>query len=218
MSNLGYPFPSLSTSTSADGTVFTNEGPLLNGAPSPGQWLLVDAKRTFGWEIRQGNYLTGATVVPKGDPLMQVRYDIRIWTPNDAGVYRKMLRTTLKKPIIQLTGASSGIITLNSASAAMSIDDPSLKDVSVSSVVVLSASVLYHPLKTSGGHGAWTAEVEFLEFRQPIAALPLPDQTIPDQGPVTPAAVNAQAQAQASIEQGRQSRSKATRRTLMGGG
>jgi hypothetical protein len=199
-----FPLPRLVTSFGPGG-VFCSEGPVVNGQQMPGQWLLVGAKRIFGWEQRQASYMTGATLVPTGDPLLWVRYDVRIWNSGDAMIYRNLLKGLLKKPVVQIS-STTGLVTTNAATAALGIDDPSLKDVGVTQVVVASVTPLYNPLKTSGGRGPWTAEVEFIEWRKPRAALAIPDQTIADPGPVTPAAVNMVAQEQANVQAGDKAR------------
>lgn len=152
----------------------------LAGVPLPGQWLLVDATRTFGWQMRKGYGLTGATIVPIGDDLMTAKFAIKIWTSSDAGVYRTLLKTLLKKP----AGVLPGVPT----SAGMGVDHPSLKDMGISAVVVKSVTPLFSPLVTSGGKGPWTAAVEFWEFRAPLPAIPTPSTVYPDRAPPNPSA------------------------------
>lgn len=195
-----FPYPNLTTAYTEDG-VSVCEGPTLAGFKMPGQWLLTGCEVISGWEIRAGNYLTGATLVPSGDPLTEITYSIRIWTSNDAGIYRQLLGTILKKPVIQITG-TSGIITTNVSTAVIGIDDPSLKDVGITEVVVKSRTPLINPLVTSGGKGPWTATVKFLQWRAPIPALPIPDQTTPDPGALTPSAFNASQQENANLTAG----------------
>jgi hypothetical protein len=202
-----YPLPKLVTSTGPSG-VFTSEGPLINGAPMPGQWLLTAAKRVFGWQVVAGNYLSGARLVPIGDPLLECTYSIRIWTSSDAQTFRNLLRTTLKKGAVSIggttagtQGATPGLISQASV-AALGIDDPALKDVGCTSVVIKSVSPLMNPLVTSGGKGPWTASIEFIEYRPFKQAGPIPDQAIPDQGPVTPSAYNAAQQAGGAMNAG----------------
>lgn len=214
-SKSNFPYPRLTQSFGPGGT-FTSEGPTVNGQAMPGQWLLMDAVREFGWEERVGNYLTGATLVPKGDPLTVVKYSVRIWASSDAGVYRKLLQTTLKKPVIRVTG-TAGLISTNASTAVLGIDDPALKDLGITQVVVASVSALLNPLVTSGGKGPWTASVSFKEYRKPIPALPIPDQVIPDNGAVTPSAFNMQQQENANITQGTKDLQAATARRLLGG-
>jgi hypothetical protein len=208
-----FPFPRLSYSSTFAG-VSVSEAPSINGQQMPGQWLLMEATRVFGWEERVGSYLSGATLVPKGDPLLLARYAIRIWTSADAASYRRLLGTTLKKPVIQMS-ATAGLILTNASTAVLGIDDAQLKDIGVSKVVVWSVSALLNPLATGSGRGPWTAYVEFKEYRKPRPALPIPDQTIPDTGPVTPSAFNMSQQEQSRMRAGTVSRNAATATRLL---
>ena len=189
-----FPYPHLVQASSPAGSV-TYEGPTLNGIPMPGQWLLVRCTREYGWQEQQANFMSGAYLVPKGDPLALVEYDIRIWESAAAAQFRQLLSTVLKKPVTVIPGSLG-------SSAAIGINDPSLKDIGVTNVVVWSVTPLFNPLVTSGGKGPWTAHVAFKEYRQPLPALPIPDQTIPDPGAVTPSAANNLATANASVTAG----------------
>lgn len=189
-----FPYPKLITSAGPAGS-FVSEGPTINGSPMPGQWLLTRATREFGWQEQKANFMTGAFLVPIGDPLMPIEYDVKIWNSGDAGVYRGLLKSLLKKPVTVVPGSAS-------STAALGIDDPSLKDLNVSKVVVLSASALLNPLLSSGGKGAWTAKVTFKEYRPARPALPIPDQNIPDPGAVTPSAFTNYTTAQATVTAG----------------
>jgi hypothetical protein len=189
-----WPYPHFTQNTGPTGTL-TCEGPTINGIPMPGQWLLKSAPKFFGWQEQAATFMNGAYLVPKGDPLVLVEYDVRIWSSADAVVYRALLGTLLKKPVIVVPGVGG-------SSAALGIHDPSLKDVGVTSVVVWSVTPLYNPLVTSGGKGPWTASVAFKQYRPLTPAPPVPDQTIPDPGAVTPAAANNLAAANASVTAG----------------
>jgi hypothetical protein len=186
---MGYPFSKLVQ----QGGV-TCEGPTINGIAMPGQWLLKKARRVFGWQIQQPNFMTGATIVPKGDPLMEIEYEVRIWQDAAMTVFLSLCQSILKKPAIAVSG---------SASSALGIDDPTLKVYNVASVVVAFVDIPKNPLVSSGGKGPWVGSVGFLEYRKPLPALPVPDQTIPDPGAVTPQAASANlATAGASITSG----------------
>lgn len=178
-----FPVPKLIRSSGPTGS-FTYESFNLGGVPMPGQWLLVDAPRVFGWQILKAYGQSYATVLPIGDDLVKARFAIRIWTSADAGVYRQLLKTTLRKPVGLMPGSTSA--------AGLGIDQPQLLDIGVSSVVVARVTPLYNPLVTSGGRGPWTAECELLEYRKPLAALPKPNQSIPAKSPPKPTAQDAQ--------------------------
>ena len=173
-----FPIPRLVRSSGPGGT-FTSESFCLAGTTMPGQWLLVDCTRVYGWQIQKGYGLTGATLLPIGDDPLVAKFAVKIWTSADAGVFRDCLRTVLRKPINLIPGSPS--------SAGLGIDQPQLKDMGVTAVVVKSVTPLMNPL-VQGGGGAWTAGVEFYEYRQPLPALPKPNQTTPDRSPPVPSA------------------------------
>lgn len=172
-----FPVPRLSY---AEGATF--ESLSLAGVPMPGQWLLTQCTREYGWEIRKGNGLSGATLVPIGDPLIEITFQIKIWTSTDAAFFLQAQKQILKKPAFAVPGTGEF--------AGFGISQPQLASVGVDTVVIKSITPLMNPLVTSGGKGPWTATVVFLEYRQPIAAIKKPNQRIPDKAPPT---INAKA-------------------------
>lgn len=211
-----FPYPRLVQSTGAGGS-FTAEGPLINGRPMPGQWLLAAADRTYEMQEQKGLYITGARLLPVNLPLAHIKYAIRIWTSADAGVYRKLLGTLFKNPFVNLP-ATQGLSATVSV-AALAIEDPSLRDIGVTAVAVNRVTPLLNPLVTSGGKGPWTAEAEFIEFRSPGKPMQAPaDQAIPDAGEVTPSAYNLANQESANLAQGQRDLQNAAARQLLGRG
>jgi hypothetical protein len=168
-----------------DGVSYTFESFNLGGTLLPGQWLLTDATRVFGWQVQKGAGLTGATLFPTGDDPMTLKFAVKIWSNVDAALYRTLLKTLLRKPVGFVPGT-----TKLQASAALGIDHPGALDLGVTAVVVKSVTGLMNPLVTSGGKGAWTAAVEFLEWRTPIPAEKKPTQKTPDVAPASPTAAN----------------------------
>jgi hypothetical protein len=190
-----FPYPSLVQTNGPGLSSYTFEGPTIIGIPMPGQWLLTKAAREFGLQQQRANFLSGAFIVPKGDPLMEIEYEVRIWESGTMGVFRGLLKTLLKKPVASL-GAAIPI------AAALGIDDPALKDLGVSYVVVSHIDYPKNPLVASGGKGPWVGHVGFLEYRSGVPALPVPDQGIPDPGAVTPSAASNLGTAQADMTAG----------------
>jgi len=190
-----FPYPALNQVDLPGASSITQEGPYINGVHMPGQWLLTRAVREFGWQQQRQNFMTGAVLVPIGDPLAPIEYEVRIWEDGTMGLFRAMLQTLLKKPVVAL-GAAIPI------SAALGIDDPLLKDLGIANVVVAFVDIPKNPLVSSGGKGPWVGRVGFIEYRQPLPALPLPDQTIPSPGALTPPASSNLATAQASVTAG----------------
>jgi hypothetical protein len=175
-----FPVPQLITGQGAAGK-FTYESPTLAGSPMPGQWLLTELTRVFGWDERQGYGLSGAYLVPKGDPLVEMSFDVNIWASADAANYRQLLKTVLRKPTGLVIGASN-------SSAAMGISFPQVNDMGITAVVVTAVTPLMNPLVTSGGKGPWKAKVKLKEFRAPLPAIGIPKTVIPDKAPPNPSA------------------------------
>lgn len=215
--NTNFPVPRLIQSQGSGGS-FTYEGPLIAGQPMPGQWLLTRVTREFGWQQQAPGFMGGAGLVPSGLPLAEIEYSIRIWESGTAGVYRKLLGGLFSKAVVVVPGQNPGTTTLahaSGSSAALSIDDPSLKDIGITTVVVKSVTPLFNPLVTSGGKGPWTATVVLIEYREPVALPPLLDQKIPESGAVTPSAANNLATANAAVAAGDKARQAAAARQLL---
>jgi hypothetical protein len=222
-SSPAFPYAHLSQITIPGLGTLTHEGPIINGQAMPGQWLLTDCTVGFGWEIREGNYQSGATLVPKGNPPTRVKYDVRIWAANDAKQYLALLGTMFKKPIVSVSGTqvsvsgANGTNVVNTGSVAAAIleaatfgiDDPSLRSVGITKVVLWSVTPLFNPLAKGNGAGPWTAQVEFLQSKPIGQADPMPDQTTPSPGPLNPSAYQNMQIAQAKMAADRAARQAA---------
>jgi hypothetical protein len=110
----GFPYPTLVQIQSPLGSI-TSEAPTINGVGMPGQWILTRLPKRFGWQEQQANFMSGAYVVPKGDPLAHFEYEIRIFESGTFTLFRQILGTLLKKPVVALPGLP--------ASAALGIND-----------------------------------------------------------------------------------------------
>jgi hypothetical protein len=193
--NTNFPYPRLVQTSGPGQPSVTYEGPIINGIPMPGQWLLTKADRTYGWQKQAANFLTGAYLVPIGDPLMDIEYEVRIWEDGAMAIFLGLLGTLLSKPVVVVPGGVA-------SSAALGIQDPALKVLKVPNVVVSAVSGPKNPLITSGGKGPWIGKVAFIEYRSAKPALPVPSQTIPDPGAVTPSAASNLATANAAVSAG----------------
>jgi hypothetical protein len=150
----------------------------------PGKWTLLSAEKLFGWQIQQGYGLSGAFVFPKGDELVVAKFRGEFWASADWLQFTIYRKTLFKKPAFTVPGGL--------ATAALGIDHPELKAQGVTSVVVLKVGV-----GTNDGHGLWSIEVELLQYRPPVKALPIPKTKIPDVAAPTPSATtNAQIEMQ----------------------
>jgi len=147
----------------------------IAGAPAPGKWTLLRGPRVYGWDVRKGYGLMGATVVPTGDDVMRARFLVEIWSPTDYALFQVFRSTYLKKQLVAVQGSPIGL--------AIGIDHPELKGLNATSFVPLEVNPL-----VNDGFGVWMAEVEFLEYRKPLPALTKPNAAIPDASPPVPQA------------------------------
>lgn len=142
----------------------------LSGFVLPGKWTLLSADKIYGWQINQATGLSGATVSPKGDPLVVARFKCEIWDEIDMSLFKTFRKQFFSKGSFSLPG---GLFT-----AGMGISHPELKALGVTTVVVQKVA----PLIDEGG-GLWVTEVEFLEYRPPVKVQKKPTQKTPDVGP-----------------------------------
>jgi hypothetical protein len=196
-----FPIPSESQVSGPDVPSVTYSGPTINGIPMPGRWVLTALTRQFGWQEQQASFLSGAYLVPKGDPLVHCEFEISIWQDGAWAIFNALLSTLFKKPIVSLAGVP--------ASAALGIDHPALKAIGITNVVVDSIGYPLNPLVSSGGKGTWVGKMSFIEYRPAKPALPVPSQAIPDPGAVTPGASTNMATSQAAVAAGDDARQAA---------
>jgi hypothetical protein len=161
------------------------------GLPAPGKWTLLSATKEYGWQVRQATAMTGATVVPIGDPLPEPEFMVEFFDPRDFLAFKAFRTAFLKKPLVAVTGAPAGL--------ALGIDHPELKELGISSVVVKSITPVLND-----SYGVWSCKVKFLKYGKPKPALNKPDAAIPDNGAPRPTAQNetevALQQAQAQLQ------------------
>ncbi len=144
----------------------------------PGKWTLLDAPKTFGWQIMKGIALDGATASPTGEGLITAKFRGEIWEPSDFALFKEIRKAILVKPVFSLGGS---LLT-----GAMGIDHPELKALGVTNVVM---SELRPMIQERGGK--WVCHVDFLQYRRPTPALPAPKLVVPDHAPPMPSAQNA---------------------------
>lgn len=137
------------------------------GVLAPGKWTLMRGERVYGWDVRKGTALSGATVVPTGDELVEAEFLVEIWTVADYIAYKLFRSQYLKKALVATPGSPIAM--------ALGIDHPELKELGATSFVVRSS-----PALLNDGFGVWGGTVKFLEYRKPLPALSKPDAAIPD--------------------------------------
>lgn len=150
---------------------------LLDNLPMAGKWTLTRCTKKFGWVQQKGSFLTGATVLPDGDPLISAEFRVEFWTNADWQAFQAYRGRLIIKPAFQL-----GITT-----AAIPIKHPELSILGVENVLVeeVSAFIQEEP-------GLWVGSVKFLQYRPPIPAIKKPSQAIPGVAPNVPTARSAQ--------------------------
>lgn len=168
MPQLGPPGLSQAVAPSPVTTFFPSVRTIsIAGFVLPGKWTLVEAEKVFGWQIQQGYGLSGAFIFPKGDELVVAKFLGEFWASADFFQFRQLRSQLFKKPVFTVGGTIS--------SAALGIDHPELKALGVTAVVVLKEHAAVHD-----GHGLWSVKVDFLQFRAPQPAPPIPKTKIPD--------------------------------------
>ena len=138
----------------------------LNNVQMPGKWTLRPGSKKYGWEVRKGTFMSGATVVPTGDDLIEAEFDVEIWDPVDLLAFNIARAGFLTKALIGVPGVPIAV--------ALGIDHPELAQLGCSSVVVKEC-----PWLTNDGYGVWVGTVKFLQYRPPLLALGKPTSATP---------------------------------------
>lgn len=92
-----FPYPRLIQTGEPGLEYVTYEGPIINGQPMPGQWLLKRSERVFGWQKQSAAFQNGATVVPTGDPPMDIEYEVRLWESGAWRIYQGLCSRTSRE-------------------------------------------------------------------------------------------------------------------------
>jgi hypothetical protein len=151
----------------------------IGGSTAPGKWRLIEATKQYGWDIRKGQALDGATVVPTGDELIVAKFEVTLWDEAQFAPFY-LLRTTYLRKALRKTSGS-----LNTW--AIGVDHPELGALGAGDFVVKEITPL-----VNNGNGLWTCTVTFLQYRKPKAALSKPDAAIPAAAAPMPTAQDAQ--------------------------
>jgi len=139
----------------------------LGGSTLPGQWLLHDCKKMFGWQIQMGYGLSGAFLLPKGDPLVVAKFHGKFWAHSDYLIYKQLRKTLLVKPVAFIGG---GVTT-----AALGINHPELNDLGVHAVVIGEIDAT---IQRENGAGLWEARIDLIQYRPYVAPPKAPTQKI----------------------------------------
>jgi hypothetical protein len=150
----------------------------LGGQILPGKWTLHKAERIFGWQIKQNYGLSGAFIVPKGDPLLVAEFQGEFWAQADYRSYRQMSEILFAKAVVNGPGGTTTL--------ALGISHPEVNRLGCYAVVCGK-----HGATIDRGGGLWETRVELIEFRLYLPALPQPSQKIPAEKVAPPIATNA---------------------------
>lgn len=152
----------------------------LSGENCPGRCTLTGVNAAQGWEIRAGYGLSWATLVPKGEELSKVEFDVDIWTADDSALFDAFAAKYLARPAPAQPGTTAP------KSFGFLHDQASAPPYEVTSVVVLDVTYLGQRETGMVGH-----HVSLLEWRQPLPAPKRPDQSTPATDTGMPAAKDA---------------------------
>lgn len=153
---------------------------LIQNERSPGQAIVQRSSSPRGWDERKGYALTGATLVPTGDPLGQFSVIFRFWDPADMPAWYAFAAKYFDKGVRFVPGTITP--------RALGIYHPILAapPIRITQVVVEDATGLE---KTEDG--LWFCEVFFKAYRKPKPALAAPQAAIPAASTAAPTAVDA---------------------------
>lgn len=153
---------------------------LINAKKSPGQAIIKPPNSPRGWDERQGYALSGASLVPSGNPLGTFSIVFRFWDPAVMPAWYEYAATYFDESV----RFNPGTITPR----ALGIYHPILAapPIRITQVVVTDAIGLD---KTEDG--LWFAEVYFKRYRAPVKVPPAPKAAIPAAATAAPVATDA---------------------------
>jgi hypothetical protein len=133
----------------------------------PGQSRIRKLDSPRGWDERAGYALSGATLVPKGDPLAVPVIEVQIWEGEQYAAWLVFAAKYLSEAVKYKPGTTTA--------QALSITHPLLNDPPfyITEVVVQNVSV------TQPDDGIFVFAIEFKRYRKPIPALGKPPAALP---------------------------------------
>ena len=152
----------------------------LSGDECPGLCTLTACNAAQDWDIRKGYGLSWATLVPSGEQLSKVEFEVKLWTSNDSALFDAFAAKYLARPVPAQPG------TTQPKSFGFNHDQASAPPYNVSSVVVLDVTYLGQVEDGMVAH-----RISLLEWKQPLPAPARPSQTTPSTDTGMPAATDA---------------------------
>jgi hypothetical protein len=141
---------------------------VINGDKSPGQVRILGANSPRGWDERQGYALTGATLVPKGDPLGKFTMRFEFWDPADYPLWEAYAAKYFDKSVRFMPGSIRP--------RALGIQHPQLTcpPIRIVQCVVEDADGI-----EGDDYGGWSCQIYMKQYRRPKPALSRPDAAFP---------------------------------------
>ena len=141
----------------------------------PGKQTIIAGDVPSGWDERKGSFLSGATLVPTGDPLATFQILFELWDESNYYLYTVFYKKYFD-PAMKLALPPG-----TSMPAALTILHPVLTQAGVQECVVTNRGLL-----TKDDLGLWSQTISFKRFRfakpapqPPIAAIPAATVTQP---------------------------------------
>jgi hypothetical protein len=162
--------------SSADGLP-TADTFLIEGNPCPGVVRITSINSPRGWDEQQGYGLDGATLIPRGNHLADITFEIRIWAGAQWTAWLSFSAQYFAKSVRFTTGSN--------VPRALGITYPVLnaQPWAIQSVVVADVQM---------SDPAWdddnlyTISLKLKEYRPPVLAAAKPDQPIPPASQANP--------------------------------
>jgi hypothetical protein len=153
----------------------------LTGAQSPGFAKLLSCNAAQSWDLRKAFGTNWATLVPAGEELSKVSFEVWLWTADDSTAFDAYALAYLQRPVQTAAGTDPSQV----KALSFTHDQASAPPYNVTAVVV--ADVVY----MNNDDGIVKHRVEFIEWKQPLPAPPAPNQATPASPNGPPAATDA---------------------------
>lgn len=154
----------------------------------PGVWWLLPGAKEFGWQQQKGTGLTGASLLPIGDPLVEASFLVKFFAPADWTKFQPFRIKYLTKPVFNPA---------TRVAAAIGIKHRELNALGVTVVVPKKT-----PWFTNVGKSLWVGQVDFIQYRPPRLAKEAPRNVYAPETGAQPSAADVVDQANATNKAG----------------
>jgi hypothetical protein len=141
---------------------------MIGGDRSPGKATIRGASSPRGWDERKGYALSGATLVPSGNPLGEFEILFEFWDETQIPLWYSFASKYFDESVRLVPGTLKP--------KALGIEHPILSapPLRITEAVVLDATQL-----DMDETGLWSCTVKFKRYRKALPALSPPDASIP---------------------------------------